>query len=291
MGNSAEAVQGQPAPGRGRGDRHRHAEPRGLGRRPFPEIREAAEAAVKLINEKLGGVGADLEAGTPGRPIKLEVCAHKIDQAEAQACATTVKEANPNLIIVGIDFFTPLMYPVWEGIPIMETVPIFVADFDQPGVVSAFGGCVSAFPGAALYAKEVKKADRVAVIHSDNAPGQQCYADTQKRFYEYLEVPHQPFPDKPGDPSDNDANVQAVINYLDGAENPVVTFGIQASDCAEYIKALDQAGYEGALVPAGSCVDESVYTDPRPRERSSSSRATSTRRAWARSSCSSSRPT
>ena len=83
----------------------------------FPDIVRGAQAAVQLINDKLGGIGADVAAGTPGRPIRLEVCAHKVDQSEAQACATKVQEANPSLIIVGIDFFTPLMYPLWRASP------------------------------------------------------------------------------------------------------------------------------------------------------------------------------
>ena len=39
----------------------------------FPDVGEGAQAAVQFINEKLGGIGADLEAGTPGRPIELRV--------------------------------------------------------------------------------------------------------------------------------------------------------------------------------------------------------------------------
>ncbi len=42
----------------------------------FPEVTEGAEAAAQLINERLGGIGADVEAGTPGRPVELVVCRH-----------------------------------------------------------------------------------------------------------------------------------------------------------------------------------------------------------------------
>ena len=78
---------------------------------------------MQLINDKLGGIGADVAAGTPGRPIRLEVCVHQADQSEAQACATKVQETDPSLIVVGIDFFTPLMYPLWQGIPAIQTIP------------------------------------------------------------------------------------------------------------------------------------------------------------------------
>lgn len=227
----------------------------------FPEIREGAEAAVKFINEKLGGVGATADA--PGRPIKLEVCVHGLTPDAAIACANKIKESDPALIINGIDFFTPAFYPIFAGIPTMETVPIFVDDFNTPGVVSAFGGCVSAFPAGALFlSKDYFNADKIAVIYSDNAPGQQCYADTQKRFYDFLGINNIGVPDAPGDPADNDANAQKIVDELKDATNPAVYFGIQASDCAEYIKALNKAGFTGQIVASGSCNDQSVLDLP-----------------------------
>ena len=107
---------------------------------------EGAKAAVQFINEKLGGIGADLEAGVPGRPIELEYCGHLVDQNEAQACANQVVDADPNVVMIGIDFFTPLMYPLFADYPVVETLPIFVADFDQAGVISPFGGCSDGVP-------------------------------------------------------------------------------------------------------------------------------------------------
>ncbi len=141
----------------------------------FPDVGEGAQAAVKFINEKLGGIGADLEAGTPGRPVELVYCPHVIDQNEAQACANEVADANPNVVMVGVDFFTPLMYPLFANFPVIETLPIFIADFDQPGVVSPFGGCPTAFPSSAQMIAEIKEHDRLAVIWDQNAPGEECW--------------------------------------------------------------------------------------------------------------------
>ena len=77
------------------------------------------------------------------------------------------------------------MYPVFQGIPTLQTVPIFVADFDQPGVYSAIGGCPTAFISAAQFIAEVKGYDRLAIPYANNAPGNQCWTDTQERFYQY----------------------------------------------------------------------------------------------------------
>ena len=130
---------------------------------------------MQLVNERLGGIGADVEAGTGGRPIELAYCGHLVDQNEAQACANQLADANPNMIIPGVDFFTPLMYPLFTDFPVVEMLPIFIADFDQPGVYGIFGGCVTAFPSSAELIAEVKGHDRLAVIWSDNAPGNECW--------------------------------------------------------------------------------------------------------------------
>ena len=87
--------------------------------------------------------------------------------------------------MIGVDFFTPLMYPLFTDFPVVETLPIFIADFDQPGVISPFGGCPTAFPSSAQMIADIKKHDRLAVIWAENAPGTECWKDTQERFYQY----------------------------------------------------------------------------------------------------------
>jgi len=126
------------------------------------------------------------------------------------------------------------------------------------------GACVVAFPGAAQMMVEELNHDKIAIIYSDNAPGQQCWQDTQERFYEYYAkqglIEYKGFPEAPGDPADNDAIVQEVINFLDGADNGAVHFGIAAADCAEYNDALDAAGNTNAVYNSGSCVDDATQS-------------------------------
>ena len=228
----------------------------------FPEIREGALAAAKNINENLGGIN--------GRPIEFEVCVHGLDPAEATNCANEIADTSPNLHIHGIDFFNPLMWPTiaGNGTPVMQTVPIFVSDFNTPGLISTEGGCVTAFPGGAQYGVEVAGYDAIAIVHSDTGPGFECFADTQARFYQQLEDENpgtfrwQGFPDASGDPTDNDAIVQNIIEFFEGAENPSVFFGIQASDCNEILSALSSAGVEASIDASGSCRDDSVLSNP-----------------------------
>ena len=229
----------------------------------FPDVGEGAQAAVKFINEKLGGIGADLEAGTPGRPVELVYCPHVVDQNEAQACANEIASANPNVVMVGVDFFTPLMYPLFANFPVIETLPIFIADFDQPGVVSPFGGCPTAFPSSAQMIAEIKEHDRLAVIWDQNAPGEECWRDTQERFYQHYAdtmegFEFQGFPTTPGETAGQPAVIQQVSDYLDGAENPAVYFGISAAECAQFITGLAGAGVDAQIYIADSCTSDAV---------------------------------
>jgi hypothetical protein len=239
----------------------------------FPEVSEGMRIARDFINDNLGGVGGDYMTRTGGRPLEIEVCAHLIDAAEAQACANEAATSGANLIVPGIDFFTPLMYPVWTGagLPVFEFLPIFIADFDTTGIFALTGGCVSAFPGAVQEVVRERGHDYVAVPYSDNAPGQECYSDTQERPLQYLLnqgeiVGFKGYPDLPGDPSDNDANVQQILADIEasGATNPAIHYGIQASDCAEYQDSFAAAGNDALtdikIYASGSCVDDAVLT-------------------------------
>ncbi len=233
----------------------------------FPDVREGAEAAVKLINERLGGIGADVEAGTGGRPIELAYCGHLVDQNEAQACANQLADANPNMIIPGVDFFTPLMYPLFTAFPVVEMLPIFIADFDQPGVYGIFGGCVTAFPSSAELIAEVKGHDRLGVIWSENAPGTECWRDTHERFYQYYadtldNFAFQGFPYTPGDQATIGPVVQQIADYLAGAENPAVHLGAQATDCAAQIQALRAAGVDAQIYVTAACDSEAIRNLP-----------------------------
>jgi hypothetical protein len=143
-------------------------------------------------------------------------------------------------------------------------LPIFVSDFTAPNSLAMSGGCVVGFPAYALQMVELLDHDKVAIIYSDNGPGQECFADTQERFFQFYAdqglVEFRGFPEAPGDPADNDAIVQEVINFLDGAENGAVQFGLAAADCAEYNDGFDAAGNTNAVYNSGSCVDDATQS-------------------------------
>ena len=227
----------------------------------FPEIREGAAAAAKAFNDNYGGMN--------GRPIDFQPCVHGLDPAEATNCANDIADEAPIMHIQGIDFFNPLQWPtlVAAGVPVMQTVPIFVSDFNTPGLISTEGGCVSAFPTGMQYMAEVIEADPLIILYANSAPGIECYNDTEARPAQQLVdegklVSFVGVEDASGDPTDNEAVVQRILEEAAKGSNPGVYFGLQASDCAELVAGMVAAGYEGEIVSSASCKDDSVLSQP-----------------------------
>jgi len=229
----------------------------------FPEIREGMEIAVAQINDELGGID--------GRPVEFIPCAHEFDPNAAINCANEIAEVQPNLNVNGIEFFTPALYPTFLGanVPTIQTVPIFVADFIQPEVISVWGGCPVAFPGGATYTVETLGLTKTAVLYANTPPGLECYADTEERFWDFLTLDnpdqsYQGFADVSNDPSDDDATVQAIIEYFGDtpAEETGIFFGISAADCNAIMSAITASGVDTTVIGSGSCIDDSVLANP-----------------------------
>ena len=65
----------------------------------FPEMPTLAEAAVKYINEELGGLGSNVSEGRPGRPIQLETCFMAVNPADSQKCANELAGKDPFAVV------------------------------------------------------------------------------------------------------------------------------------------------------------------------------------------------
>ena len=229
----------------------------------FPEIREGFEIAVKQINEDFGGIG--------GRPVSFTPCVHGFDPNAAINCGNEIGEAMPHVNVNGIEFFTPALWPTFvnAGIPTLQTVPIFVSDFTvADNGYSVWGGCPLSFPGAATYTVETVGYEKIAVLYANTPPGLECFADTEERFWDYLLTEYdfawQGFPDNSGDPTDNDAVIAQISDFFGdtAADERVIYFGIQSSDCNEIMNAITAAGLETDVIGSGACVDDSVLANP-----------------------------
>ncbi len=155
----------------------------------FPEATLGAQAAVKYINEELGGWGSDIQNGKPGRPIQLEVCKTAISPDDSQRCANEIVSKKPDLAVSTINFFGNHL-PIYEaaGIPAIVTSPVTIADFTSKSAyaIAGGGGCLGAHTALVEYAAVDLKAKRVAVPWADTPPGVVCYYDLEAKPLDVL---------------------------------------------------------------------------------------------------------
>src|SRR3954453_11190172 len=144
----------------------------------FPEYTVAMQAAADYINKELGGLGADIQNGKPGRPVKLEVCKTAVTPDDSQRCANELLTKKPAMVFSTINFFGNQI-PIYNAgkVPVIVITPITVADFTSTGTYSigGGGGCLGAHTGMVYYATQTLKAQKVSIPWADTPPGAVCY--------------------------------------------------------------------------------------------------------------------
>jgi branched-chain amino acid transport system substrate-binding protein len=116
----------------------------------FPEFSLAAQAAADYINKELGGLGADIQNGKSGRPVKLIVCKTAISPDDSQRCANELLAQKPVMALSTVNFFGNNI-PIFTAgkVPVLVIAPITVADYTSPGTyaIAGGGGVWAASPG------------------------------------------------------------------------------------------------------------------------------------------------
>jgi len=237
----------------------------------FPEATLGAQAAVKYINEELGGWGSDIQNGKPGRPIQLEVCKTAISPDDSQRCANEIVSKKPDLAVSTINFFGNHL-PIFEaaGIPAIVTSPVTIADFTSKSAyaIAGGGGCLGAHTALVEYAAVDLKAKRVAVPWADTPPGVVCYYDLEAKPLDVLkgavkstsdlagsipDLEHIGVPIKPATP-DITPQVTQILDFKPDA----IIFSAQGSDCWNLVDGLGRLGWTPDKIPlvmSGSCID------------------------------------
>jgi branched-chain amino acid transport system substrate-binding protein len=237
----------------------------------FPEYTAAIEAAAEFINEELGGLGANVSEGRPGRPIQLETCFMAINPADSQKCANELAGKDPFAVISTLNFFGN-HFPIYQqaGTTVLVSTPITVGDFTSEGVysVGAGGGCLGVHTGLVYASTQFLEAKRVAVPWADTPPGVVCYYDLEKKPLDVIQgsVPgdselagsmpdleHIGVPIKPATP-DVTPQVTQVLDF----DPEVIVFSGQGADCWNLVDGLGRAGWtpeQTPLILSTACLD------------------------------------
>ncbi|MEE2768031.1 MAG: ABC transporter substrate-binding protein [Actinomycetota bacterium] len=127
----------------------------------FPEARAAAEAAVRWVNQELGGVN--------GRPIELEVCITDFTVEKSQACAQQMVMAGVVAVTTGIDVGSTGSIPIFEEneIPVIGGIPANMVDMASPLAFYFSGGVPGGYAGFIGHAVEHFGASRIVLAHGE----------------------------------------------------------------------------------------------------------------------------
>ncbi|WP_116997206.1 ABC transporter substrate-binding protein [Desertimonas flava] len=237
----------------------------------FPESSLAAQAAVDYINAELGGWGADIQNGVPGRPIQLEICRTAISPDDSQRCANELVAKSPELIVSTINFFGNHL-PIFEaaGIPAVITSPVTIADFTSPSAyaIAGGGGCLGQHTALVEYATSDLGALRVGVPWADTPPGVVCYYDLEAKPLDVLsgavpgdseragtlpDLEYLGVPIKPATP-----DVTPQVTEILGFEPDAIIFSAQGADCWNLVDGLGRLGWTPDAIPlvlSGACID------------------------------------
>jgi branched-chain amino acid transport system substrate-binding protein len=112
----------------------------------FPEYRQAAEAAVKYINDYKGGIG--------GHPLKLESCATDGQPATSARCAGQIADKHPAFVLGGADTGGPGSFPVWKraDLAVIGGIPFTPVESNAPNAAQFISVSIGDNTAASAYA-------------------------------------------------------------------------------------------------------------------------------------------
>jgi branched-chain amino acid transport system substrate-binding protein len=131
----------------------------------FPEYRQAAELAVKYINDYKGGIG--------GRPVKIESCATDGQPSTSARCAGQMVDKKPTAILGGADIGAPGAFPVYAraDLAYLGGIPFTPVESNAPNAIQFYSISIGDNAAASKYAAEDLGVKKASVIYTDDTQG------------------------------------------------------------------------------------------------------------------------
>jgi branched-chain amino acid transport system substrate-binding protein len=210
------------------------------GANAFPQYTVAVEAAVKLVNERLGGIG--------GRPIKLKTCFIPDKEEQGQACAQQFLSDRSVVAIMQAanDIGSQSFHSTLAGkLPVLGVLPS-LAGATAPNAYYISGSQFGA-AGFVSYAKDYRKAKSVAMLSAAGLPVAVQAAASMKKGFEAagIKVTQATY-----NPATTDFVAQRADLFL-----PLV---VVQSQCTALGKALKQVKLQAETVTFNHCLGGSV---------------------------------
>jgi len=126
----------------------------------YPELSQAAEAAIAFVNEQLGGID--------GRPLSLEVCNTGFSTEGSTACGQQFVDAGVPVVLGGIDVFGGAIEVLADNdIPYAGGIPISTPSVQSPNSFQWSGGTWGATVAFAEHASTELGAERVSIVYGE----------------------------------------------------------------------------------------------------------------------------
>lgn len=217
------------------------------GQPTVPEASVGMRAAVKVINEKLGGI--------QGHPVKVSECLIVSAEEEGTKCAQQfLNDDSVVMVVVGpLQFGGASFYATMDGKkPVVGALAANPPDFSAKNTF--FGNSqLALISGIAHYTEQYLKPRTVAIFNPDGA-GPNAFTKQLTPLLEDagVEVNSVTFPETATD-------LLSTVVAGEAASSDAVVAIVFGSQCASMAKALEQAGAQDVpVVTLGLCYDKSV---------------------------------
>jgi branched-chain amino acid transport system substrate-binding protein len=131
----------------------------------FPEYRQAAQAAVKYINDYKGGIN--------GHPVKIVSCATDGQPSTSARCAGQIVDKKPTLILGGADTGAPGAFPVYKrsSLAYVGGIPFTPVESNAPNAVQFYSISIGDNAATVAYAAQTLHVKKASVLYTDDSQG------------------------------------------------------------------------------------------------------------------------
>ncbi len=214
----------------------------------FPEMTDAARAAVEYVNRELGGAG--------GRPLALETCATSGTPESSSRCANQIVADDPLLTTFGFDLGSPASVPIFEssGVPYVGGVPSSPAEFTADNSWQLNAGSVSGFPAQSVFMADELQAKKVAILYADVPQG----FDAAKNFGEAV-LKAKGVDDVQLVPAKVDTtDFTAALSAANSKQPDAIMVIFVSQQCPRIMRAAQSLGIQAAMFYPGACNDSKL---------------------------------
>jgi branched-chain amino acid transport system substrate-binding protein len=207
----------------------------------FPEYRQAAELAVKYINDYKGGIG--------GRPVQLATCATDGQPATSGRCANQIADKNPTAILGGADTGAPGAFPVYKrkNLAYMGGIPFTPVESNAPNAVQFYSVSVGDNLATVQYATQTLGVKKAAVIYTDDSQGKATGLGVIVPGFKAAGATVKAIPVSPSAADLSSAAAAAI------GSSPDAVYVNTPNACPAVLKALKAVGYTGKIMGIDPC--------------------------------------